>query len=56
MTNAEIILENAVKNLKEGKLNGWEANFVEQVKGFDKKQLKNLTSKQYKTLREISNK
>ena len=56
MTNAEIILQDAVKNLEEGKLNAWEVEFVEQFKDFSKKELKNLSSKQYKTLRDISNK
>lgn len=56
MTNAEIILSEAIKNRDLGKLNDFESNFVSQFEGWSKKQLRNLSSKQYKLLRSISEK
>jgi len=56
MTNAEIILQDALKNRDDGKLNPWEEDFVSQFKNWDKKKLKSLTSKQYWKLRGISEK
>ena len=53
MTNAQINLEVAVKALKDGKLSGSAAHFIEQIQFFDKKELKGLTPKQYKFLNDI---
>lgn len=55
MTNAEIHLEVAVKALNDGKLTGSAKSFIENIKDYNKKDLKNLTSNQYKFLRDISN-
>ena len=56
MTNSEINLNCALKALKEGRLTAYEAEFVNSIKDYTKKELRNLSSKQYKLLREISNK
>jgi hypothetical protein len=53
MTNVEMNLEVAVKALKEGKLKGSAVSFIEDIKDFDKKQLKKLSSKQYHFLNDI---
>lgn len=54
MTNAEICLKAALKLRDEGKLNDWENNFVSQFEDWTKKQLRDLSYKQYVTLRKIS--
>ena len=56
MTNVEINLKYAVAALEAGRLNAYEAEFIESIRDCTKKELKNLSSKQYKLLREISNK
>lgn len=56
MTNVEIELSNAIEAIEAGKLNDYEASFVEKIKDFSKKELKNLSSKQYDFLRTIAKK
>lgn len=56
MTNAESYLEDAINALEEGKLSDYEAKFVESIKDYSKKDLRNLTSKQFMLLRDISKK
>jgi hypothetical protein len=56
MTNAESKLASAIENRDSGKLNQWESDFVTQFEDYNKKDLRNLTSKQYKKLRDIANK
>lgn len=56
MTNLEILKKQAVENLNAVKLTGYEAEFVETIKDYSKKQLRNLSTKQYSLLREIANK
>lgn len=53
MTNAEINLQIAIKALESGKLKGSAQSFIEDIKGFDKKDLRNLTKKQYQFLNDI---
>ena len=53
MTNAEINLQVAVKALEEGKLKGSARDFIESIKDYDKKELKNLSAAQYKFLASI---
>lgn len=53
MTNGEINLEVAVKALEAGKLNSFEAQFVESIKDYDKHDLKKLSRKQYDVLQSI---
>lgn len=50
MTNAEINLNIAVQALKDGKLKGAAASFIEDIKDYDKRDLKRLTKNQYKFL------
>ncbi len=56
MTNVEINLKYAVAALEAGRLNDYEAEFIESIRDYSKKELKKLSSKQYKLLNEISNK
>lgn len=56
MTNSEIDLQSAIEALESGKLNSREADFINQIRDYDKKKLRSLTSKQYAWLRDISNK
>ena len=56
MTNSESKLNRAINKLDNGVLNQHEAQFIEQIKGYDKKQLKKLTYKQYKFLEGIADK
>lgn len=56
MTNAESYLSTAVAALESGKLNDWETNFVSQFKNYNKKQLRDLSSAQFKKLRDIASK
>jgi len=56
MTNAEINQAAAIKNLNAGKLNEFETKFVNSIKDMSKKELKNLSYKQYDILRKIANK
>lgn len=54
MTNSQINLDIAVKALEAGKLTGTAKSFIEDIQDYSKKQLNNLTSKQYKFLRDIA--
>ena len=56
MTNVEINLQNAVAALNDNLLNEAETKFIKQIKDYDKKQLKNLTSPQFNWLRDIAKK
>jgi hypothetical protein len=56
MTNAEIRLKAAVKALENGNLNEKESAFIEDIRDYDKKQLRGLSLKQYKWLEDIANK
>jgi len=56
MTNVEIMLNEAIAKLNENKLNSYEAEFVNNIKDYMKKELKSLTTNQYKLLRKIANK
>lgn len=53
MTNVESNLKVARKALENGLLNGSATSFIEYIKDYDKKQLRNLTSKQYHFLNNI---
>lgn len=53
MTNAQINLETAVKALEKGLLNGKAAEFISEIKDYDKGQLKRLTTAQYKFLNSV---
>lgn len=53
MTNAEINLQIAVKALDEDKLTGSARNFIQQIRNYDKADLKRLTPAQYKFLKDI---
>ena len=56
MTNVESYLETAVEALEAGKLNSYEAEFIESIKDYSKKQLKSLSSKQFILIRDIARK
>lgn len=56
MTNAEAKLRDAVDAMQAGKLSSYEKSFVEEIKDYDKKQLKTLSSKQYKLLEQCADK
>lgn len=56
MTNAQIAQKYAVEALEAGVLNDYEAEFVEEVRDYSKKELRNLSGKQYKLLDSISDK
>lgn len=59
MTNSQSILQTALEALENGKLSRWEESFVKSIieqYGTDKKALRNLSSKQFKTLRDIARK
>jgi len=56
MTNVQSYQSNAIKAQEQGKLNLWESNFVDFIKDMNKKQLNALSSKQFKTLRDIAEK
>jgi len=56
MTNAEINQAAAIENLRAGKLNEFEIKFVNSIKDMSKKELRNLSSKQYDILRKIASK
>lgn len=56
MTNNEILQTKAVQLLNDGKLNSFEAQFVESIKNWSKKELNKISSKQYEVLRKIANK
>jgi hypothetical protein len=54
MTNAEINLEAAIAKRDAGKLNDFESDFVSQFEGWSRKQLRNLSYKQFCLLRKIA--
>jgi len=54
MTNAESYLQEAIEKRDNEELNSWEDDFVSQFEGYNKKQLKSLSSKQFLTLRKIA--
>lgn len=56
MTNVEINLSCAIAALEAGRLSAYEAEFIQSIRDSSKKELKSLSSKQYKMLRDISNK
>ena len=59
MTNVESYLETAIEAKEAGKLTEWEESFVQSIidqYGTTKKGLRNLSSKQFKTLRDIAEK
>lgn len=56
MTNAESYLNEAIEALEAGKLSSYEENFIESIKDYSKKQLRDLSSKQFLLLRDISRK
>jgi hypothetical protein len=53
MTNAEINLQVAVQALKSGLLTGSSESFIDQIKDYDKYDLKKLSKKQYQFLNSI---
>ena len=53
MTNVEIMQQRAKKMLEEGKIRGRSVDFISTIIDYNKKQLKGLSSKQYKWLRDI---
>jgi hypothetical protein len=56
MTNVEIYLKSAIENLEAGKLTLSEKVFINSIKDYSKKELKTLSSSDFKLLRSISNK
>ena len=56
MTLAESYLETAVEKLNAGELSGKAYDFINSIKDYSKKQLKNLTSPQFLFLRDIARK
>jgi hypothetical protein len=56
MTNVEIRLKAAVRALENGNLNENESAFIEDIRDYDKKQLRGLSPKQFKWLEDIANK
>lgn len=54
MTNVELLQQEAVKALNAGTLNDKQKQFIEGIKDFDKKQLKKLSSAQFKWLKDIA--
>lgn len=53
MTNVEIMQQQAKKLLEEGKIRRRSVDFISTIIDYNKKQLKGLSSKQYKWLRDI---
>lgn len=56
MTNVESYLADAIEALEDKKLTSFEADFVESIKDYNKKELKSLSSKQFLFLRSIAKK
>jgi len=54
MTNSQINLKYAIKNLEAGKLNNNEISFVQSIRDYSKKELNNLSSSDYKLLKKCS--
>lgn len=54
MTNAQSYLQTAVQALEAGKLTGSAKSFISDIQNYTKKQLNNLTSKQFKFLRDVA--
>ena len=50
MTNAQIDLKSAIRNLENGKLDTLFTQFIESIRDYDKKDLRSLTSREYKML------
>ena len=56
MTNAQIKQQNAIEAQEKGLLTSYESTFVDSIKEMSKKDLNNLTSKQYNLLTQIADK
>ena len=56
MTNAENNLKHAIEALNNNKLNAYEAAFINSIKEYSKKELKNISSKQYHLLVQCADK
>jgi hypothetical protein len=56
MTNSEINQSEAIKAMESGKLTSYESDFVESIRNYSKKDLKNLSTKQYDLLRKCADK
>jgi hypothetical protein len=56
MTNGEIKLENAINALEGKKLSSYEADFIESIRNYSKKEIAKLSSKQYDLLCKCANK
>ena len=54
MTNAQSMQQSAIEAMEQGKLTAWEVSFVESIKNYTKKDLRDLSSKQYDVLRKIA--
>jgi hypothetical protein len=54
MTNAQSMQQSAIEAMEQGKLSTWEVSFVESIKNYTKKDLRDLSSKQYDVLRKIA--
>lgn len=54
MTNAQSMQQSAIEAMEQGKLSTWEVSFVESIKNYTKKDLRDLSSKQYDALRKIA--
>ena len=52
MTNAQILQQSAIQNYDS--LNSYQQNFVDSIRYYTKKELRNLTSKQYSLLKECA--
>ena len=56
MTNNQSMQETAISLLEAGKLNSFEAQFVESIRNWTKKDLNRISSRQYEILKKISQK
>lgn len=54
MTNAQSMQQSAIEAMEQGKLTSWEVSFVESIKNYTKKDLRDLSRKQYDVLRKIA--
>lgn len=54
MTNSEIYQETAIEKLANGELNSCDAEFIERISGYNKKELRSLSSAEFKLLRNIA--
>ena len=55
MTNAESYLQAAIEKMNNNELTSTQENFVASIENYSKKELRGLTSTQFKMLREIAN-